>query len=245
MKVLAYMPLHYGLPWLYETLFQLLPQVDKLVILYTRLPSCGHETLLPCPDSREDLRALVEPFMEEYPDKIIWRDGIWKSEHEHTQAAWDYADGYDFILRVDADEIYPDGMIENMVYRTQAYPDVRIFRFPFIHFWQSLDYVCFDEHYPYRLERNSSTAVGWEKLETHGKWWVYHMGYCQPTEYIHYKLTVSYHKPEFRADWFNDKWLAGAKTNLHPVEVGLWNAERFNRKRLPDVFAVNLAYVRE
>ncbi len=242
MSVLAYMPLHTGLPWLYETLHQILPQVDKLVILYTPTPSCGYTTLLPCPDLREDLFKIAEHFGNEYAGKLVWVDGRWSNEHDHCDAIWDFADGYDYVLRVDADEVYPDGFMAEMVRQADAYPEVGSFRFPFLHFWKDLEHVCRDFHPPYRMLRNPRMG-DWMALDSKSQWFVYHMGYAQPTEYIAYKLSVSYHKPEFRKDWFQEKWLKKADKDLHPVTPGIWDAEEFDRSTLPDVCAVNPLYL--
>ena len=65
---------------------------------------------------------------------------------------------------------------------------------------------------------------------------VSHFGYAQPTKYIEYKLLVSGHRPEFRRDWFAEKWLKNGQYDLHPVvHPNHWMPVDFDKSKLPEI----------
>lgn len=232
-RTLAYIPLLYGRPWLKETIHQILPQVDELHIYITDQPSCGHGTDLPCPDTKDELFAIIDSFPQ---DKILVGEGRWGSEADHCNQAWQAKDSFDWIVRADADEIYPDGYIAEMIRQAEEKPSFGHYRVPFVHLWRSLNWVCKDRQMPFRLHRtrppnNESCFLD----DQDGRWFVAHMGYAQPSKYIEYKLQVSLHKPEFRPEWLEEIWRKNAKVDIHPVSYGLWNAEPFDKMLLPEI----------
>jgi len=231
MKVLAFFIAHTGVPYFRAAVESIYNQADHVVVLYARIPSQGFKSEIPCPDTRNEMMECVKPFM----DKITWVDGEWQNESDHINAIWSYADGFDFVWRADCDEISPPGMIEEMIWQSTE-TDAKAFRVPFVHFWRSFSKVCRDGSHPIRLFR----MVGGEGERTldskAGRWVVYHGGYAQPTRYITYKLQVSGHRPEFRPDWFNDRWMVNAQADVHPVCFPThWMPADFDKEQLPDV----------
>lgn len=228
MKTLAYIICHYGLPYFDACLAALSPQVDKIVVLYSRAPSQGNQTDMACPDSGDQLRAVAQ----RYPN-VQWVEGNWSNEGAHTGAAMAYVEGYDWLVRLDTDEIIQPDTVSRWIQWAQGRP-ARTFSPKFLHFWRSFSRVCRDGHTPVRLTRVAS-GEGQESIpEELGV--VYHMGYAQPTRYIEYKLEVQGHKPEFRPEWFRHKWLVNAQEDVHIVcKYGFWNTEAFDKLGLPDV----------
>lgn len=231
MKILGELILHYAAPYLQAALESVSEQVDHIVILYAEKPSQGYQPNILCPDSREDLRKIAEPF----GDKITWVDGQWHHEGEHCDAIADYMDGYDFVFRFDGDEVIPPGFVAEMIHQANE-TNHKNYCVPFVHFWRSFNWACRDGQMPVRLHRING-GEGQRYLDSKdGKWFVYHFGYAQPTKYIEYKLQCSAHRPEFRPDWFEKKWLANAKDDVHPVCFpDHWNAEPFDKSTMPEV----------
>lgn len=228
-KRLGYIILHYGSPYLSAALEAIAPQVDKIIILYANSPSQGHGTKIPCPDSRNLLRYIAAKYMQVY-----WVDGNWTNEGDHTNAVFQYADGYEWLIRFDADEIYPPDMINTMICQAEL-TDCGLFQFPFIHFWKSFNQVCRDSQAPYRMIRMNRSNESKILDSENGNFFVHHMGYAIPNEFMRYKWEVQAHKPELRPEWFKDKWLSSAIEDVHPVSRGMWNVEHFDKAQLPGV----------
>ena len=234
-KVLSYIILHQGRPYLAAAVEAILPQVDKLIIFYTPNPSQGFQSEIPCPDTESDLLYEVQRGAGDQLSKIQWIRGNWQNESEHVNAVSAYTDGYDWLWRLDADEVAPSGIVEEMIRQASA-TDKQIFRIPFVHFWRCFYRVCRDGSHPVRLIRLNQ-GKGETTLDScNQRWEVYHGGYCQGSKYIRYKLDVSGHRPEFRPRWYEEVWLKNLQQNVHPVmHTNHWMPKDFDINNLPDV----------
>ncbi len=258
MKVLGFLILHTGRPYLRAAVESILPQVDHLVILYCPTPSQGFQTDIPCPDARgELLDEVFGPMMLQamgstddgcrwlQAEKVLWVDGQWSNESDHINAIWPYAEGFDWVWRFDADEVSPPGMVQEMIMQAAhkmhraALDQVErpsLFRVPFVHFWRCFSRACRDGSHPFRLFKVNG-GRGEATLDSKNeKWEVLHFGYAQPTKYITYKMQVSGHRPEWRPDWFESRWLANAQADTHPVMFPThWMPVDYDKEKLPDV----------
>lgn len=225
MQVIAYCILHYGRPYLRRALEAIAPQVDKIVIIYTSTPSQGHATELTCPDTRDQLKEIADSF----GDKVLWIEGSYRHEGEHCEAVMPYTAGFDYLVRFDSDEIYPEGAVAHYIAQAE-HTTAKIFRLPFIHFWKTPDTrVNADGQHPDRLIKLNTSEEGGVYLDSDNeKYSILHFGYAQPTEYIIYKMSIHGHKSEWREEWLQDKWLGNDTTDLHPVSRDFWNAVPFN-----------------
>jgi hypothetical protein len=231
MKILGFCILHYGVTYFREAIASIYDQVDRIVVLYTDHPSQGFGGDLPCPDSQDDLKRCIQGF----EDKIQWVQDRWCYEGEHVNAVFNHAAGYDWLWRFDSDEVAPPGIVAEMVSQA-VQSNHNHYGVPFIHHWKSFSKVCRDGQMPMRLIRVNG-GEGQRYLDSRdGKFVVNHMGYCQEDKYIRYKLQCSGHKPEFRPEWYTEKWLANAQHDVHPVcTQGFWNPEHFDKERMPQV----------
>lgn len=237
MKKMAYMILHYGCPYLGAAIESIYDQVDKIVILYTDQPSQGFLANVQSPDTEMQLMQCCGG----YWDKIAWVNGRWGTEGDHVGAYRNFTEGYDWAIRLDSDEIYPPGMVDEMIRQAEE-SNHKDYRIPFVHHWRSFNHGCRDAQMPTRITRIQG-GEGERYLDSgNGKWEVNHMGYAVPTKYIEYKLQVSGHRPEFRPDWFETRWKANALTDLHPVIFNWWNAEPYDISRLPEALKVHENY---
>lgn len=227
----SYLILHYGKPYLAYAIEAIYPQVDKIAIAYTDRPSQSFGTTLQCPDTRQELLDLIEPWR----DKIEWIDGNWTHEYEHCDAARAAISNCDWQVRLDADEIFPEGAVDHYIAQAEK-QEFQNWRMPFYHFWRSFGKVCRDSSFPQRLERKEGNGSGWLDDEQEN-YRVAHMGYAMPTEYIIYKMAVQGHHNEWRPDWYEGKWLPNAQQDVHPVIYipPFWNTEDFDKLKLPKV----------
>lgn len=238
-RILAFMILHQGRPYLRAAVESILPQVDNLIIFYSPKPSQGFQTDVPCPDTEEELKAecLVAYLSAgiQPADHLLWVRGHWSNESDHINAVQPYTEDYDWLVRLDADEIFPPGMVAEMISQAEE-SNRRAYRVPFVHFWRSFSRVCRDGSHPFRLFRVNG-GEGERTLDSKGeKWEVLHFGYGMPTRYTEYKMQVSGHRPEWRPDWFKDRWLANAQADVHPVCYPThWIPVDYDKEKLPDV----------
>lgn len=230
---LCFMMLHYGLPYLEAALKAIKPQVDHIILFYAAKPSQGFVTDMACPDDPGELKAIADKYGAE------WIEGNWATEGDHCGAVWAHADNYDWIVRIDSDEIVPLGAVDYWISVAEK-SNAKMYKAPFQHFWRSFSKVCKDGQMPDRLYRVKG-GDGFAYLDDGfligepEKYRVFHMGYAQPTKYIEYKMQVQAHRPEWRPDWFRNKWIPNAQTDIHPVCLNFWNAGEFDLNRLPEI----------
>jgi len=230
MRVIGYIPLHYGKEYLRETILSMLPWVEELWIIYSSKGSQGHHTNLQPPDTKEELYDIAMTISE----KVKWADGEFFGENKHREWILQKAKGFDLVFTLDSDEIVNQediGPALEAAYKSNAR---QIAINGFINFWKSFDHVCMDGFQPIRIQ-NLRNASGQETVNCR----IYHFGYCQRLETMQYKWNVSGHKNELRNNWINSKYLAWSRENqiqdLHPVAMNLWNAQPFDKTTLPEL----------
>jgi hypothetical protein len=245
-KVIAYTALLYGREYLAYAIESIIDYVDEYHVLYASQGSHGHRTSTPCPETRDELYAIASTVAGR---KLRWHDGEWGHEGLQRDSIYQYAPDADVIIVCDSDELYPVGLIKRVIEYsttvTNSIPPVRFIRLPFIHFYRDFNHcILRDPAYPVRvifprvdIQYGEST---WNPIYARGS--VCHMGYCQRSEIIRYKLGIHGHKNELRcsADEYVDtiyldrnRW-----TDLHPVGSEHWDAEIVNPLQyLPDWMA--------
>lgn len=233
MKVIAYYPLHYGIEYLDASIRSIAPLVDKIMIFYSEKSTHGVQHNLTCPENREDLYKIAMAAS----DKVEWVDGYWGIESQHRAEIWKYADGYDVVLAVDADEVwnteYLAAALDHVMRTNLRYFGVA----GYLNFWRSFEWVCTDGFRPVRFIRTSIPSGQGEVTGT-----VYHFSTCQRREIMEYKYKVFGHASEMRTNWLEEvyyRWKSEADNaiplGLHPVSYNLWGAVAFDKHTLPDV----------
>lgn len=225
-KVVCSIALHYGSDYLGYAIRSIIDDVDEVIVLYTPIGSHGHHTSIPCPDSRDDLYAIAS---EAAGDKLRWYDGIWTHEGAQRDSIFEIAPDADVIVVLDADEIWPPGMLKDAISETCTWHR-RDIRLPMIHYYRSLKQaILHDPAYPVRLiyphvKEGAETFTPISFLNPQYRT-INHMGYAQRSELVKYKLLTHGHKNEFRrdCDWFNDIFMNPLRTtDLHPVGSDAW-----------------------
>lgn len=228
-KTLAYIPLHYGREYLEACITSIDPHVDKILILYTERPSYGQNRGLSNPESRAELSDIAH----KASDKIHWVEiPPTGQENKHREMVFGYAQEYDLIMAVDADEIFTG--VEEMkeaAFKTGA-RHINVAGSQWAHFWRSFNEVHRDGFAPTRFHCVNNTT---DNATIHcGN--IYHMGYAQSEEITRYKISVHGHK-SIPGSWFNDKWLKyvkGVTKTLHPDSQTVWiETEDFDKSTLP------------
>lgn len=223
-KVIAYCALHYGCDYLGYAIRSVIDHVDEMWILYSPHGSHGSQTTLPCPDSERDLEAIADKAAGK---KLRWVTGDWRYENEQRESIYQFAPDADVILVVDSDEIWPETAIKAAL----GWYGVRYLRMPMVHFYRSFhSAVIHDPAYPVRVifptELTGETTQG--RIYGH----IAHMGYCQRSEVIRYKMHIHGHKGELRCspdEYVDNYYLNLNRTHdLHPVGSEYWNPEPVN-----------------
>lgn len=225
MTIVAFTALHYGKAWYEAAIRSVIDSVDRYYVMYTDVGSHGHRTDMPCPDTRDELYAIAS---RAAGDKLSWHEGRFSFEGQQRETIFDLAPDADAIVVFDSDEIYPTGLVNDLITQTSAMHRQRI-RVPFVHFWRSMyRAILHDPAYPERIiyphirENNAETA--------HTRP-IAHLGYAIPADLMAYKWQIHGHKNELRrdVDWFNEVYLnTERRTDLHPVGSDQWNWEAVN-----------------
>lgn len=218
-KIIGYTALHYGKEYLGFALKSVIDYLDEYYVLYSPVGSHGHRTPQPCPDTRDELYAIARAVAG---DKLTWIDGDWQFEGEQRDSIMEHCPGADLILVLDADEIWPQGVMQQI--RQFDDFEYQYFRHPIIHFWRSFSRaVLHDPAYPVRLIRPKGSGT-WTPAANAP---ICHMGYAQSPTITQYKQYTHGHRNEWRTDcnWFEDKFLANAQTDCHPCGSVYWNTE--------------------
>ncbi len=236
---MGYCPLHYGGEFLNEAIKSVEPYVEKIIILYTSIPSYGHYTNNGCPESEEELRNIAYTAS----NKVEWHNVTASNEGTHRGLIYKFAEGFDGILAFDADEVMGD--LTEVLPLCFASKKRYIGFSGYVNFWKSFNYACYDGFTPIRYTNlNNIDAVGCDVVPAT----VYHFSCAQRMEIMRYKLEIHGHKAEIRHDWLTDIYGAWSPENnfgnLHLVSYipALWNAVEFDRTTLPDLLKIHPNY---
>lgn len=229
MKVIAYTALHYGASYLEYAARSVIDHVDEWHVLYAKEGSHGHRTAYPCPETREQLLTIAH---RAGGDKLRWWDGNWTNEGDQRMTIHQVAPDADVILVLDSDEVWSDGLLKIVDDKTiidyWIMHGYRTVRPPMIHYWRSFRRaILHDPAFPVRIifPRNSG-----QDEPTINYAHINHFGYAQPAATVYYKQHTHGHKGEWRRDinWYQDRFLANAQQDCHPVGSEWWNPETVN-----------------
>lgn len=229
MKI-AYYTLHYGKEYLAWSIRSIQDAVDEIHMLYTKTPSFGHGTSLVCPDTEEELRFEAARFANK---PIIWHTGAWGNEGQHRNEIHRIATERkaELILTVDADELWDTETAKSALQSVWNQNGAGATLVRFVHFWRSLDYVCYDAAMPERIRDI--------RYSPQNKWYldkqefpVLHFGYAQSEKLMNYKWNIHGHQNELRPDWMANKflpWQPGID-DVHPTCTnGFWNPQKISQ----------------
>lgn len=222
MKVIAYTALHYGRDYLASAIRSVIDAVDEYHTIYTPVGSHGHRSERPCPETREELYEIARAASG---SKFHWHEGTWAYEGQQRDTINTLVPDADVILVLDADEVWSEGLAGAMIQLASLNPHIRRWRVPFVHYWRSFHRcVLHDPAFPERVIRPSADAGGATSPSTLP---IHHFGYAQRPEIVEYKQHVHGHRGEWRrdVDWFNERFMANAQHDCHPVGSDYWNPE--------------------
>jgi hypothetical protein len=141
----------------------------------------------------------------------------------------------DVIVVCDYDEIYPVGLIPELINQTKNWRRRNI-RVPMVHFYRSFyRAILHDPACPVRIIY-PQVKEGEETAHTRP---LLHFGYAITPRMMRFKWGIHGHKNELRRDvnYFADIYEANRQTDCHPVGSDAWNAEPidpFAELGLPD-----------
>ncbi len=237
-KICAYMPIHYGKDYLEYAIKSIINHVDRLVIFYTNKPSYGYGTNDQCPDAEAELFDIIHNCKVE--NKLAIIRGAWNNEGEHRQAAeeWAKLNDYDILMACDYDEIWDEGELKKAIDYVKN-TNYRNYLVHMRHFWRSFSKVCNDPCLPVRFIKFKGDETGIIPDVT-----VNHFGYAIPDALMKYKWQIHGHKAELRSDWLENMWdkFPEVLKDLHPTNLNFWNAEDYDKSKLPDLLKIHPFY---
>ncbi|MEK6882497.1 MAG: hypothetical protein AABY22_22945 [Nanoarchaeota archaeon] len=232
-KVIAYSPIHYGAEYLKESLMSVINHVDKIVAVYSETPSYGHGTTAECPEKEMDLFKIA---MDVCGDKLIWRKEKFHNEGEHRSFIYNFTEGFDLVLALDADEVFKeaDGELDNAL-RVAYEGDKRYYGIAgYLNFWKSFSHICTDGFTPIRIT-NLKNKSGEGVVPCT----IYHFSCAQSNVIMDYKYEIHGHKNEIRDNWLQNIYYKWTPENqfkfLHPTSMDIWGeAIPFDKNTLPE-----------
>lgn len=225
-KVIGYTPLHYGKEFFKESLTSVIDLCDRFVVLYSPNPSYGYNTSAVNPDTEEELRDIAE---EVCGDKLKWVNKTYHNEGQHRKEIFKHSRGYDLLVTLDADEVMDTEDLKKAldiaivgVHRNYGING-------YINLWRNFHTQCRDGFQPVRI----INLKNWHKDQSTLNVKIWHFGCCQGKDVMEYKYLIHGHKDELRTDWLKDFYYSDRIKDLHPVAHDLWNAEEYDKEKMP------------
>ncbi len=226
----------------------LAPHVDRVAVMYSeaRFVTSAVNERFGTPDrTRQLLSELCHVFRN-----IEVIEGAWDSEPEQRQAALDHlkTGGAEVCLIVDADEIYPEGMVERVLSEIERsnHPGA-VYYARYVTCYRRFDYAIESDHRtPVAVHLDDDTEFcrrprrpSGPRRDLPSEVYYWHMGYVLSDERMWEKIHTFSHAREVLPDWYEEKWLkwAPSTTDLFRKEpASRWpRAVRIDPRILPKV----------
>jgi len=214
MKIVAYCALHYGKPYLAYAIRSVIDAVSEFHVLYSDKPSHGYASIYTCPDTEDELHQIA---WDAAGTKLRWHKDTWQQENQQRNSISNYAPDADVVLVVDSDEVWRPETLELLSEGYETYTSY--ITIPLFHFYHNFSHAMIrDIAQPPRILFPKAPKGG--SLGTSLKRAISHFGYCQPVEYLRYKLSCHGHSHELR--FTPDEYVAmyldrNRWTDVHPV----------------------------
>lgn len=200
------------------SLRSLLPHVEHVAVLVPEAPFAAYnprarEQFAARDGTREILAALCREF-----GNLSVLEGIWHAEPEMRDAGLRHlrSHGVEVCLSVDADEIYPDGVLERLhavIAEAEAPGSVYFARY--LTCYKSFEYVVESSH---RMAAAVHLAPGTHfpqrrrasgvRRDLPDEVFFWHMGYVLSDQRMWEKIRTFSHAHEVLPGWYEEKWLA-------------------------------------
>lgn len=254
MRVLAYIPLHYGADFFVKACRAVLPAVDEILVLYTPKPSYGYSATVPLPERESEhnlfrLFKSLRDYPESYGKKLTWKEIRENKEHLHRMHGVNYgvAKNYDLVMTFDSDEIWEtesllDCLVEALNGSASHY---RTNHEGWRHYYRNFNEYCTDGFEPVRIFNLHNYGSKEGRILANK---IYHLGYAVEPDIMQYKLGCHGHRSEINVDafyafWFNYKregWLLHYNSpdfkqdisyTLHPASKQVWQYTRIDEEK--------------
>lgn len=215
---------HYGKEYLAWACRGLMGVCDEVHVFYAKKPSFGFSEGLVCPDTEDELVAEANRF-----GKVIWHRVSARNEGEHRGLMLAEAKkrGHQLVAIADADELWDPYVLDICLRAIWDINKAGRWLARFCHFWRSWQWTVVDGYRPIRIvDMRHSLDVDAYLDEHMQPTPIYHFGYAQTLATMQYKFSCHGHKAEYRAGWFEEKflpWRPNAQTHdIHPCVNNLW-----------------------
>jgi hypothetical protein len=220
--IVAFTPLHYGSPMLDAVIRSTEGFAEKHLVHYAHVPNFPGNPTMPNPDTREQLLDIA---ITAGGKRLHWTEthtpDLLMAMREHTDI--------EMMLQLDSDEIGHQGLLEDILRRYRNGELTHsMYYLPMRHFWRSFRWACKDSQWPRRLYIPNA-PIDEPAYYPDDTWYIEHFGYAVPRAHMIYKWQLSRHKEELRPEWWTEIYdkFPERMTDLHPVSIGMWNAEPF------------------
>lgn len=235
MKVHSLTILHYGKDYLPYAIKSIYDSVDRCHVFYTPTPSHGHTTNIPPIETKEQL--LVAAHGYDPDNKVRWYDVEnlrYEGQHRDLALQTIVGAGADLVLVLDYDEVWPDGLADELIGLVSQSNSARNWLINMVHFWRSFNWACYDQGWPVRIiDLRHFNGTAYLPAES-GR--VYHFGYAITDKVMRYKWAIHGHKNEMRPGWLDNIWPQWPPPgDCHPTnDKGFWQPQPFDKLQLPE-----------
>ena len=237
-RVAGFCCLHYGRDYLKWAIMSVIDSVDEMHCIYSPVPSHGANSGLTCPETREELLSQAQ---EAAGNKLVWTEREFGDEVQHRDHIWEITDA-PITLVVDADEVYPDGLADELIEVSEKEGLGRL-RVPFVHFYRSFHWaILHDPAYPVRLYNLPKIETDEGEWHQRGSQHIAHFGAALPVDVMRYKLSIHGHINELRPEYLDDIYIPNRRTDCHCVGSIYWNAERVDPSHYVPAWMSNHPY---
>ncbi len=223
-------------------------QFDVIVCMHTDVPFVKYNVEARRHFGGDDgSREIVLRHAKENPH-IHVVEGRWDSEEAMRTEALDLFKrwGIDYTYVLDADELYADGMLQEIKSRIVTQKHHNRFRCRYRNLFRRMDYeiiaddlwhnVCYRTDAIDSFERGRTIEIPDVQLPKELFFW--HFGWVLSDERMYEKINTYSHAHELPADWYERKWLEWTPATKDLCARAKWNwreTRRINPKLLPRV----------
>jgi len=252
MKFATYVSVFDQDKWILRNLENSYPHVDKIYVLYSKLPWNYNPKARDTYVNEFDLNIIKN---SPYMDKIEIIEGDWLSDTDQRNSCLKKAkeDNIDYLMAHDADEFYFHNDFEKIKWAIRNNPQYDSYEIDFYAFWKSFKYILIDPKKGKKSGR-AQTIVNVKNVdkycyirnvESNNRAFIndvvcYHGSYVLTDEQVFKKIKTWSHGADFDVDkWYNEVWLTWTpdSRNLHPIWPEAWTLAEEFKGILPEVIS--------
>lgn len=226
------------------------PHCARLYVMHSQVPFTRYNPQARGEFTRADRTAEILARLQRELPHLAVRTGEWACEDDMRNAGLDaaMADGLDYLMVVDADEFYRDGVVPAVQRSVLALPEADSWWCRTVVPFKRCDYVIDrdDEYLPVAVRLDPAIRFTNRRIPAGRRARLpqelafFNMGFLLPDARMYEKTRTWSHAHQLPGRWFEEKWLgwSPATRNLHTRVPELWPRCRpFHPAALPQSLA--------